>query len=33
MIWAMPLEEIARLVPDLLPPEALQAINDDLAEA
>ncbi len=33
MIWAMPLEEIAKLVPDLLAAETLQAINDDLAKA
>jgi len=33
MIWAMPLEEIAKLVPDLLAAETLQAINDDLAAA
>jgi beta-glucosidase len=32
MVWAMPLEEIAKLAPGLLTPEALQAINDDLAK-
>ena len=32
MAWNMTLEEIAALVPNILTPEVLRSINDDLAK-